>query len=87
MRFSNRFPLPVFVVDKLEQMEAHFMPFGAGPRICPGMNLALYEAVLGTAFLAYFFDFQLNCPAAEVERIKNFACTPNKMPVSITPAI
>ena len=45
------------------------------------MTLAYYEATLAVAFLAYHFDFELNCPKEEVYRVRSFASTPSKVPV------
>ncbi|CAN1291303.1 Cytochrome P450 71A1 [Linum perenne] len=36
-----------------------FVPFGAGRRLCPGMNLALVEVELVAANLLYWFDWEL----------------------------
>jgi cytochrome P450 len=61
------------------------LAFGGGPRVCPGMGLAIQEA---TAFLAYFavhFDAQLACPVAEVTRVLEFTAKANKMPMVLTP--
>jgi cytochrome P450 len=71
---------------KLNKMESHFLPFGYGTRVCPGMNLALHEAALAVSFLAYFFDMALDCPVDEIKRIANFVAIANKMPVRMTPA-
>jgi cytochrome P450 len=70
---------------RLELMEEHFIPFGHGPRVCPGINVALYEACLAICFLAYHFDMKLGCPPEEIIRIANFVVTPNKMPVYLIP--
>jgi cytochrome P450 len=70
--------------DELKHLESHFIPFGYGPRICPGLSLALHEAVLAAAFLAYHYDIALNCPKEEIVRIRSFTATPSKMPLLLT---
>lgn len=67
----------------LAKMEANFFTFGGGPRACPGMHLSYSELVLAIAYLGHCFDISLACPAEEIERIMNFAASPNKMPLYI----
>jgi cytochrome P450 len=66
---------------KLQEMESHYFPFGSGPRVCPGMSLAMNELYLAIAVLSLFFDLSLDCPKEEVKRISNFASVPNKVPI------
>lgn len=68
----------------LEKAEDSWLPFGFGPRICPGMTLALTEAVLAVAMLAHSFDMALDCPVEEIKRIVVFAASSNKMPIRFT---
>ncbi|GAA4821308.1 cytochrome P450 [Algivirga pacifica] len=42
-----------------ERPVSHFMPFGAGPRMCIGNHFAMLEAVLLLGMLARTFDFEL----------------------------
>eukprot|EP01040_Poterioochromonas_malhamensis_P011407 gene11407-12436_t len=72
-------------LQRLEKMESHLMPFGSGPRICPGMNLANFEAILAIAYLSYFYDMNIDCPVQEILRVPNFVATANKMPIYLTP--
>ena len=47
--------------DVREAHAAHdaraFMPFGTGPRFCPGRNLAMLEIKVVLAMVARYFDF------------------------------
>jgi cytochrome P450 len=70
---------------KLNKMESSLLPFGYGPRVCPGMNLAMLESALAISFLAYFFDMALDCPVDEIKRIINFSAVANKMPIKLVP--
>jgi cytochrome P450 len=68
--------------EQLALMENHFLPFGFGPRICPGMNLALNELIITISFLSLYFDsFSLGCSKEEIYKISNFIISPNKMPI------
>jgi cytochrome P450 len=72
--------------NTLRTLESHFVPFGYGLRICPGMQLALHEAALATAFLAYFYDISLACSNEEIVRVRSFTAAPNKMPILLSKA-
>ena len=61
------------------------MPFGAGPRICPGRNLALLEISLVTSML--FRNFKIAAirtpDGAEVEEWLAFTMAPSKLLVTL----
>lgn len=63
------------------------MPFGAGPRICPGRNLAMLEINLVTSMLFHNFDIQsLRTPdGADVEERLSFTMGPSKLLVTLAP--
>lgn len=89
MLSGDAFPDPLaFVPDRwmpgavgLQKAEEHFVPFGYGPRVCPGATLALAELALATAMLAHTFDMTLACPAGEVKRVIEATATCSKMPI------
>jgi cytochrome P450 len=43
----------------LRGKDFQFVPFGAGRRICPGLNFGLATVEIMLANLAYFFDWEL----------------------------
>lgn len=70
--------------EGLQQAEDHWFPFGYGPRVCPGAELAMTEAALGAAMLAHTFDMALDCPVDEIKRVIDSTATSNKMPIKLT---
>jgi cytochrome P450 len=71
--------------EKLAKMKEVFMPFGFGPRICPGMGLAMHESLLALSMFVYYFRFTLDCPLEEIIRVSSFIAGANKMPLILTP--
>ena len=63
------------------------MPFGAGPRICPGRNLALLEISLVTSMLFRNFEIRsLRTPDGnDVRESLSFTMGPSKMLVTLAP--
>lgn len=68
------------VDDEEESTRRHntdaFMPFGTGPRFCPGRNLALTEIKTVIAMLCRHFDISLATPEIPVEEKLAFAMVP-----------
>ena len=70
--------------ERIMKMEHNFLVFGSGPRLCPGMELAYMEAVIGITSIVTHVNIQLACPKEEISRILKFTAAPNKMPMIIT---
>ncbi len=60
-----------------------FLPFGAGPRFCPGRNLALLEAKAVLAMLARNFEVQLDRPDEPVTEVFAFTMAPKNLRVRL----
>ncbi|MGE0483595.1 MAG: cytochrome P450 [Gammaproteobacteria bacterium] len=58
-----------------------FIPFGAGPRFCPGRGLALLEIKAVLAMLVHNFDLALADPARDVREVLNFTMLPEGLRV------
>lgn len=58
-----------------------FIPFGAGPRFCPGRNLALVEIKMVMAMLCSTFDLLKPEQAGAVEEIFSFTMMPENLSV------
>eukprot|EP01038_Epipyxis_sp_PR26KG_P014794 gene14794-19878_t len=66
---------------KLQAMESSYLEFSSGPRVCPGMILALLEVKLALASIIYHLDMELLCPEDEIHSMMNLARTPSKLPM------
>ena len=62
-----------------------FLPFGTGPRFCPGRNLALAEIKIVLAMLCRNFDLSLTHPDVEVEEKLSFTMLPKYLTVNFSP--
>jgi cytochrome P450 len=58
-----------------------FVPFGAGPRFCPGRNLALVEIKMVMAMLCSTFDLSKPKGAGAVHEIFSFTMMPENLAV------
>ena len=67
----------------VHNMEA-FLPFGSGPRFCPGKNLAMLEMRLVLSMIAKNFSIEMITPINEVEEIMAFTMMPSKFAVRLT---
>jgi cytochrome P450 len=64
---------------------AALVPFGSGPRICPGRTLALVELRLVLAMLAKTFDVERAEPTGSVEERFAFTMHPSAVRVRLRP--
>jgi len=67
-----------------------FLTFGAGPRFCPGRNLAFLEAKTALAMIARNFEIELDPSAAPVTELLGFTMSPKGLRVRLrerTPAL
>src|ERR1700739_745878 len=53
-----------------------FSPFGAGPRFCPGRNLAFLESKAAMAMIARNFHIELDESAGPVREVFQFTMAP-----------
>jgi cytochrome P450 len=66
-----------------------FLTFGAGPRFCPGRNLAFLEAKTALAMIARNFEISLDPTAEPVTELLGFTMSPKNLRVRLrerTPA-
>lgn len=61
-----------------------FVPFGSGPRFCPGRNLALLEMRTVLAMLCRNFDVSLADSTRPVEELLAFTMMPKNLQVRLT---
>jgi cytochrome P450 len=62
-----------------------FVPFGAGPRFCPGRNLALLEMKAAIAMLCKNFSVHRSADAPPVEEHFEFLMAPKHLAITLTP--
>jgi cytochrome P450 len=60
-----------------------FLAFGAGPRFCPGRNLAFVEAKTAMAMLARNFEVELDQANEPVTELLSFTMIPKGLPVRL----
>ncbi len=66
----------------MHNMDA-FLPFGSGPRFCPGKNLAMLEMKLVLSMIFKNFTVELTTPNSKIKEIMAFTLMPNKFEVSL----
>ncbi|MGP0101389.1 MAG: cytochrome P450, partial [Solirubrobacteraceae bacterium] len=60
-----------------------FLAFGAGPRFCPGRNLAFLEATAAMAMIARNFQIELDESAGPVSEVFQFTMVPSGLRVRL----
>jgi cytochrome P450 len=60
-----------------------FMPFGFGPRFCPGKNLAFLEMKLVLSIIAKNFTIEMATPMDNIKEIMAFAMMPSKYEIRL----
>jgi cytochrome P450 len=60
-----------------------FLAFGAGPRFCPGRNLAFLEAKTALSMIARNFEIELDPAAAPVTELLGFTMSPRGLRVRL----
>jgi len=60
-----------------------FLTFGAGPRFCPGRNLAFLEAKTALGMIARNFEIELDPAAPPVTELLGFTMSPNGLRVRL----
>ena len=62
-----------------------FTPFGAGPRLCPGRNLALLEIKLAMSMICRHFDIIHTEPEKNIDERFVFTMMPQELMISLHP--
>ena len=84
---GNRFDPDRWLVPSGERRQPHerraFIPFGAGPRLCPGRNLALLQIRLVLSMLCRNFDLEPAQGTDEVREQLSFTMMPVNLSVRL----
>lgn len=67
--------------EQLDDPGRKLVPFGGGPRFCPGRYLAMCEIRMVVAMLARSFTIELVPGAPPVEEVFSFTMTPSALPL------
>jgi cytochrome P450 len=71
--------------EKFDDPARKMVPFGGGPRFCPGRYLAMSEIRMLMAMLARGFVIEALPDAPPVEEVFTFTMTPSALPVLLRP--
>jgi cytochrome P450 len=71
--------------DVTSEPNRQMLPFGGGPRFCPGRYLALVEAKMITSMLARNFRLEALPGIDEVREVFTFTMNPSAVPVRLHP--
>ena len=84
---AARFEPERWLVDDADRARPHdtsnFLPFGAGPRFCPGRNLAMLQIRSVLAMLCRNFDVELAHPGRPIKERLAFTMMPTNLAVRI----
>lgn len=69
--------------QKEEDPVRKILPFGDGPRLCPGRFLALTEIKIVVSMIMHNFELEWDVHAPPVEQVMNFFMGPSAMPVKL----
>lgn len=72
-------------LDVASDVQRQMLPFGAGPRLCPGRYFALVEAKTALAAIVRNFRVSRLADAAPVRERFSFTMTPSHVPVRLEP--
>jgi cytochrome P450 len=78
---SDEFHPDRWLEDSDDTRAPKSLAFGAGPRFCPGRNLALLEAKAALATIARHFEWELDGSARPVKEALRFAMVPDGLRV------
>ncbi len=85
---SKRFNPDRWLVGQNSKCPVHHisavMPFGAGPRMCPGKHLALLEMKLVLSMMAKNFSLELVTPAGDIQENLAFTMMPAKFDIRLS---
>jgi cytochrome P450 len=80
-RMPELYPMPsAFQPERWQTIDPdtyEYIPFGGGPRMCPGSNLAWQELIVATAMLVQGFRFEM-VDNARVDRIVKLGLLPKQ---------
>jgi cytochrome P450/nitrite reductase/ring-hydroxylating ferredoxin subunit len=62
-----------------------FLPFGGGPRLCPGRSLALLEIKMAVSMICRHFDVVRTEPSRSIEERFAFTMMPQDLMISLRP--
>jgi cytochrome P450 len=62
-----------------------FVPFGGGPRLCPGRSLALLEMKMALTMLCRSFTVERASGAADPNEVFSFTLAPANVSISLRP--
>ena len=61
------------------------IPFGSGPRFCPGRQLALMEIKASIAMICHYFEWQMVTPLDDIKENLSFVVKPSAYSIQLKP--